>query len=125
MNKQQIVTWFNWFWKNWNESIMFLLGLALFFLWPVIYRTLDATAGSFDAGMLHTIPTAFLITQFILFSSWLTYKLSFPRLHKWFDDKLESYTVDVQVNNLRLSYFSFGVYAFYCTIQTVIFVAVL
>ncbi|WP_421977144.1 hypothetical protein [Roseivirga seohaensis] len=124
--KSRVTKFLKWFWGSWNESVMFLLGIAFFFLWPIIYRSQDGTAGAFDAGILHVIPTGFLIVQFILLSSWISYKASWPKLGRWFDDKLEDNVVTVHSSNgLKASVFTFGVYIFYVVVHSVIFIALL
>lgn len=101
-----------WFWKNWNESVMFLVGIVLFIVAPSFYRLIDATAGSLDLGILQLIPQGYLMTQFILFSSWLSHKFTFPKIHKYLDDTLEQNAV-VVTSKWRANLFSFGTYAFY------------
>lgn len=112
------------FWKNWNESIMFIVGILFFVVWPTVYRWFDATAGAFDAGILHTIPTAFLVCQFILFTSWLSYRMSFPSLHKWFDRNMEFDLIDeTNYDTRRKAWLAISLYVFYVAVQTIIFIA--
>lgn len=108
------------FWKNWNEAFMFLTSIVAFFVWPPLYRMIDPTAGAFDAGMLHVVVTGFLIVNFILFAAWMNYKLTWPVLHKWFDDKLELHTVHV-TQNFKVNLFAMAIYFAYVAVYTVIF----
>lgn len=113
----------NYFWKNWNESVMFILSIALFFIWPIAYKMLDATAGQFDAGLLHVVPTGFLIVNFILFSAWLNFRMTFPTLHKFFDNQFEG-SVLVK-RNVTASGYAIGIYALYLIVYTIIFAVIL
>lgn len=106
-------------WKNWNESVMFLIGIAVFLISPTIYRLADPTAGAFDLGILQVAIIGFFLVNFILFAAWLNYRLTFPLLHQWFDNDMEGSVMFAR--NIFASKVSIIVYFAYVAVYTVIF----
>lgn len=78
------------FLANWNEFITIPLALLLWYLSPMLLRTLDPTAGVYDAGIFQVI--LFTVIQFLVYHgvAWIVFKITFPKAYKYFDNKFEN-----------------------------------
>jgi len=70
--------------KEWkNEAIGIALAVALFLFTPHILRTIDPTAGAYDAGVLHVIIFAMVSVLVFSFLSWVGIKINFPEAFEY------------------------------------------
>lgn len=83
MNWKQIL-------KHFNGWTGFAVSSILFFAAPPLYRYIDPTAGSFDAGYIHPIIYAGVVIGFAIGYAWLMVRLLAPGPFKAFDWFLES-----------------------------------
>lgn len=83
---------------KWNELLTIPLAFVLWWLSAPLLRTVDPTAGVYDAGIFQII--LFALIAFLIFQAmaWITLKLSFPNVYKWLDDQL-----GMHINNGILS----------------------
>ncbi len=75
--------------KTWNEGIGFILSLAIFIVSPYLLRWWDPASGSFDTGVIQVAIVALMLFQFCGIVAWFTFRLNFPKMHRWFDDVME------------------------------------
>lgn len=82
----------NWkkFIRHYNGWIAFVIGTALFFIAPHLYRMVDPTAGQFDAGYIHPIIYAMTVVSFASGFAWFILKSLAPGQHAVLDHWLES-----------------------------------
>ena len=74
---------------QYNGWLGFAIATLLFFAAPPLYRTIDPTAGQFDAGYIHPIIYASVVVCFASGLAFLLVKLTAPGLHRQFDKFLE------------------------------------
>lgn len=99
---------------------MSFIGIIVLIASPSLYRMVDPTAGAFDLGIVQVAIVGFFLVNFILGAAWLNYKLTWPKLHQWFDDKLESHTIEV-TQNFKVNLFAMAIYFAYVAVYTIIF----
>lgn len=103
--------------KRYNEWLSLPVALALFFAVPNLYRMADGTAGSFDAGYLHTLVFAVVAVNFASGIAWFMFMLSFPDLYRYFDNQAERDVIANKAYFPSSAVLAFGVYfAYFLTI---------
>lgn len=76
---------------KWNEFLTIPIAIFLWYLSPFLLRLIDPTSAVYDAGIFQII--LFTIIQFLIYHgvAWFIFKISFPKLYNFLDDKLEDY----------------------------------
>lgn len=112
----------NWqrFLKNFNGLIGGAIGTLLWFVAPFIYRKIDPTAGSYDAGFIMPMIYAFIVLSFSSTFAWVMFKLTAPGLHKVFDKFLENEHSVGYSDSIK---WSFALYFFYMAVFVITIVA--
>ena len=85
--------WLLKFIKQWNEILTIPLGIALFYFFPILLRTIDPVSASYDMGVLHTAIVAIAIMLILHGFAWILLKITFPGVFRFLDDVFESHVV--------------------------------
>ena len=86
------------FFKTWNETIWFLLALALFIILPVFFWWANPGIGRQHIGILQAAVISFLFFQFAALVAWFTFRFNFPRLYEYFSEHMENDLVQTKEN---------------------------
>lgn len=118
-------TWIGRFFKTHNEWVLICFGLIGFFTTPSILRLIDPTASHFDLGELHFISLGFVKACFAAGAAWNMFKFSFPELHFYFENQLEtdlkrSLSRSEETINLSCAKYSIFLFSFYTAVITVL-----
>lgn len=77
--------------KKWlKENSMIIVLLGLFFVVPVLLRTVDETAAAFDAGILHSVVLVCVIFAIYQACTWSIVKTIWPDVGIYFKTRFSS-----------------------------------
>jgi hypothetical protein len=79
-------------WKviiDWNEFITVPLAFILWYLSPLLLRSIDPTSAVYDAGIFQVI--IFTTIQMLIYNGiiWFILKITWPKLYNFLDDIFE------------------------------------
>lgn len=96
------------------------MGSLLFFAAPPLYRIIDPTAGSFDAGYIHAIIYAAVVVSFASGFAWLLTRLiapgTFKLTDKWLEHEHPTITDSVKYTLIIFFLFFYSTVAIVCAI---------
>ncbi len=79
------------FFSSWQGLAAGLVALGIYLLLPSAIRSIDPSAGVFDAGILHVIGLAALLYYLGIFATWTGWQLAFRSLDRAADRDLDAW----------------------------------
>lgn len=83
------------FLRRWNEIITLPLAILLWWLSCDVLRSIDPTAGVYDAGILQVFLLATVGLLFIHALAWLILKIVAPEIYRLLDDYLVKHNSNI------------------------------
>lgn len=107
------------FLKKWNELISIPLAMLIFFISPYLLRSIDPTAGAYDAGIFQILLFAiisFLVCQAMI---WIILGMIWPKIREHFETGFNSDFLELtpwqRTKTSLLIYFALFFLLVFCT----------